>query len=894
MKIVLKDTWKSTDNTISGMFLQNIINNTNEKYTEWEYEKKISITDKNIKCLEIKFDNYTCEMGGACLYINGFPIFFGGKLNMPLTPPVDLKITLRVLGNSLITLDNISIILCIEEKDLTESLNSNNDILIITPDYPSTHSLYACGFVHSRVREYINAGLNVQVASISSTWYQMNYEINGVNVFKGNYLDLKKLLSKKIYKVIVTHFVSEEYMEIFDGYIQDEQLIFICHGPETTFEVLPDKSRPYFSAPIDNDDFKYLYKNKKKYIYKYAYKENVTWVFVSKWLKNYSEEILYLKFKNSYVINNTINEELFPYHQKNEEDRKKILILRKFDNISYHSVDQSVLAIRELSRRNFFDELEFNIYGDGNYFDELLEPVKNFKNVHITRGFIPNEKITEIHKKNGILLIPSRHDSQGVAMCEGAASGLVVVGSKVTTVPFFMNESLNHTLANPERPSELADIIERLYKNPTEFLEISNRMSSEILNRCCKKNTVDKEVELIESLLQSTKKKFKICKNSTPILTIVVPAYNIEKYVCKCLYSLINHTKNNLLEILLINDGSTDKTLEECKSFINKYSISNIRIINKENGGHGSTINVGIQEAKGKYFRLIDGDDWVDSENLAKQIELLSNIDVDLMLTKGCYEYLEREKLENIINYDFLHEGTIYNFDDLTYKGYGFSDYGPLLTTSTYKTEVLQKAKFKISEKKPYVDMEFNAFSLQYVNTVVYYDLDIYRYLIGREGQTISRDFWKKKYKDHEQILFNLCNYVTHNKVLSARKKKYISEKLIARMVDSQIFMYDQVVNWERLERFLKQLKSYSAIYSISIKYVKEKAHDSDIILKYFSNAIKKNKHTKLEKRAPIINLDDSINFKYKEKSSFINYSKRIAKWIVPHEVAIRISKKLH
>lgn len=894
MEILLEHNWKNVHNHNLESSLTELLKNTNSNYMCWTYSRDITISDNSIKTLTIEFDDYICKSGGACLYINSFPIPLGAKVNMPIIPPVNLKIEIKILANSVINLRNFRISLLNKEIDLTEEVDKDNDILVITPDYPSTHSLYACGFVHSRVREYVEAGLKVQVAIISSNWYQTSYKINNIDVFKGNYLDLKKLLSKKLYKVIVTHFVSEEYLEIFDGYVQDEKLIFICHGPETTFEILPNKSRPYFTAPIDNNDFKYLYKNKKRYVQKYAYKENVTWVFVSEWLKNYSEELLKIKFKKSQIINNTINEKLFPYNEKKEDDRKKILILRKFDNIAYHSIDQAILAIRELSRRDFFDELEFNIYGDGNYFDELLEPVKNFKNVHIIRGFIPNERITEIHKGNGILLIPSRHDAHAVSMGEGASSGLVVVGSRVTSNPFFMNESENHTLADPENPKELADIVERLYRNPKEFLKISKNMSLYTRRLCSIDNTVQKEINLITQNLNINIDYINAPIIESPILTIIVPAYNIERYVDKCLYSLINHDMNRYLEIIVVNDGSTDNTLQKIQDFIRKYKANNIRVINKENGGHGSTINVGIKEAKGKYLRLIDGDDWVDSENLAKQINLLSNIDIDLMLTKGCYEYLEREKLENIINYDFLHEGTVYNFDDLTYKGYGFSDYGPLLTTSTYKTDVLRKANFKISEKKPYVDMEFNAFSLKYVNTVIYYDLDIYRYLIGREGQTISRDFWKKKYKDHEYILFNLCNYVMKDKILSNRKKKYVSEKLIARMVDSQIFMYDQVVNWEELEIFLKKLKSYSTIYSISIKYIKEKAHDSDIILKYFSSAIKKNKNIKLEKREPIINLDDSINLKYKEKSSLINYSKRIAKWIVPHEVAIRISKKLH
>lgn len=898
MKIQLTKKWKRLGNQkTSGKYgLQDVLVNHREAYTEWIYEEtvelKVADHRKQEAFLTVEFDGYKCSQGGACLYINGYPVPAGAKLHMPVCMPVKLELKLKVLGATLIQMDRIN--LCVDEKDndLTRQLDRKADVLVVTPDYPSAHNLYLCAFVHSRVREYIRAGLNVQVAAIADTWYQISYEQNGVPVFKGNYYDLKKILEQKTAKAVVVHFVSEEYMQIFDGYVQDEQLIFICHGPETLFEVLPNKVRPYFTKPLHEN--LYLYASKKRYVQKYAKKKHVTWVFVSQWLKDYSEEVLGIKFKNTAVIHNTIHERLFPYQQKTAADRKRIMILRKFDNISQHSIDQSVLAIRELSRRSFFKDLEFHIYGDGNYFDELLEPVRGFSNVQIHRGFAPNEKISEIYKKNGILLVPSRHDAHAVSMGEAASCGMVVVGSRVTSNPYFMNEEKNHTLADPEHPIELADIIERLYQNPDEFLEISRRMSEETTARCCTKQTVGKEIDLIrKKLVQADAYKNKgSVQSATPVLTIAVPAYNVQTYVEKCLYSLTNHSLNHKLEILFINDGSTDRTLSKAHSFIQKYGKSNIVVVDKENGGHGSAINKGIALARGKYFRLIDADDWVDSENLAEQIELLEETDADLMLTKGCYEYVERSRLENIIDYDALREGEIYHFDDLTYPAYGFSDYGPLLTTSTYRTEVLKKAGFQISEKMPYVDMEFNSFSLKEIDTVVYYDLDIYRYLIGRQGQTISKDFWKKKYKDHETILFHICGYVAEEKKLSGRKKQYICEKIIAHMVDSQIFMFDQVTRWEELDVFLDKLKQYETIYRVCMRYVKRKNHDSSNVLKYYRLAEQKNRKVPKEQRKPVVNADSSINSSYVKQHGILEQAKKAAKWVVPYELAVRISKR--
>ncbi len=905
MNIQLTKQWQrlGKQKTSEKYNLQDVLVNHREAYTEWAYEETVELKAANNKkqeaFLTVDFEAYQCSRGGACLYINGYHVPAGAKLQMPICMPVNLELKLKVLGETSIQMDNISLRVYQKDNGMVRQLSGQADVLVVTPDYPSADNLYLCAFVHSRVREYVKAGLKVQVAAIADTWYQMSYEQNGVFVFKGNYGDFKKILERKTAKVVVVHFVSEEFMQIFDGYVQDERLIFICHGPETLFEVLPNKVRPYFTKPLHENP--YLYASKKRYVETYAKKKNVTWVFVSQWLKDYSEEVLGIKFRNTAVIHNTIHEQLFPYCEKTAEDRKRIMILRKFDNISQHSIDQSVLAIRELSRRSFFGDLEFHIYGDGSYFQELLEPVRGFSNVKIHKGFVPNEKIAGIYKKNGILLIPSRHDAHAVSMGEAASSGMVVVGSRVTSNPFFMNEEKNHTLADPENPIELADIIERLYKNPDEFLAISRRMSRETMARCCIKQTVGKEIALIrENLAQANgsdaKENMRLCdtgkKNTQPVLTIAVPAYNVQEYVGKCLYSLTNHSLNHKLEILFINDGSTDQTRLKAESFIQKYGASNIIVVDKENGGHGSAINKGIALANGKYFRLIDADDWVDSENLTKQIALLEETDADLMLTKGCYEYVERSRLENIIDYDALQEGRIYHFDDLTYPGYGFTGYGPLLTTSTYRTEVLRKAGFQISEKMPYVDMEFNSFSLTYIDTVVFYGLDIYRYLIGREGQTISKDFWKKRYKDHEAILFRICNFVMKEKRLSARKKQYICERIIARMADSQVFMFDQVTRWDELGVFLDKLKQYESLYRICIRYIKRKNHDSSHILKYYRLAEKKNRKVPKELQKPVINHDSSINSSYTEQLSIWKQAKKAAKWVVPYELAVRISRR--
>ena len=898
-EILKKEKWKTEE-------IEQMIKLDNEKITidnistekkDIKYYKPIYIEDSNIKQIKINFFGEFTNAGGYLIINNGINIPFNSSSLMEVKPPVYLNIRLIVSAESSLSFGDIEIEPIYEKQTLINDVSGEPEILIITPNYPSLENLYYCAFAHSRVKEYLKSGLKVQVASISpANWFQTIYNHEGIPVIKGNYADLKALLVRHQYKVIITHFVDENLYPIFDGYIDNENLIFICHGPETVFRYLVNVTRPYFTKkipyPLQNENMDI----KENWVKKFSQKDNVEWVFVSEWLKEFSENELKIKFKNVRVINNIINEELFPYKEKKEEDRCKILVIRKFDNIIQHSIDQVVLTILELSRRDFFSNLNFEIYGDGNFYDELTEPIKKLENVHLHRTFIPNSQISKIHEKAGILLIPSRHDAHAVAMGEGASSGLVVVGSNVTSNPYFMNEKENHTLADPENYEELANIIERLYFNPKEFLEISKRLSDETRKNYCKKNTVQKEVELIREKLKLYKnEKANLNKklSKKPILTIAIPAYNVEPYIKKCLNSILRASNIEDIEILVINDGSKDKTAEIVMEY-EKNTNGIVRLINKENGGHGSTINVSIAEAKGKYYRLVDGDDWVDDENLSKLVELLKKTDADVVLTKGSYEYTDSAQLVDIIKYDNLVEGQRYCFDDLIYKGYGFSTYGPLLTTGNYRLEVLRKANFKISEKKPYVDMEFNSFSLKYVKTLEYYNLDIYRYLIGREGQTISREYWKKKYKDHMYVIFNILENVYDSEEFSECKKKYILNNIIAQMVDSQIFMFDCVCKWDEIDEFLSKLKKYPEAYNAGLNLINNKNGNCKLILSEYKNAIKLKKKNDPIIIAGVRERIEDLNY-YPITKSLINRRniKKLIKNIVPYGL-LEIYKKRH
>ena len=105
------------------------------------------------------------------------------------------------------------------------------------------------------------------------------------------------------------------------------------------------------------------------------------------------------------------------------------------------------------------------------------------------------------------------------------------------------------------------------------------------------------------------------------ILTVTIPAYNVEKYMDEVLPTFLEESILNKIEILIVNDGSKDGTSKKGKQYEQQYPAV-IRLIDKENGGHGSTINKGIELATGKYFKVVDGDDWVDTHALIQMLLL--------------------------------------------------------------------------------------------------------------------------------------------------------------------------------------------------------------------------------------------------------------------------------
>ena len=237
------------------------------------------------------------------------------------------------------------------------------------------------------------------------------------------------------------------------------------------------------------------------------------------------------------------------------------------------------------------------------------------------------------------------------------------------------------------------------------------------------------------------------------LLTIIVPTYNIEKYITKCIESFkeVNKDYYNEFEVIVVNDGSTDNS-EKVISDLMLDSNLDLRVISKENGGHGSTINIGIEEAKGKYFKVIDGDDWINVDDFEKMINNLQNIDVDMAITNFTEQHVYNNTKVSI------------NFNDELVRDKVVMDLPKRripMHALTYRTSILKDNSIKISEKTFYVDMEYTLLPLKYVKNYIYYNLDVYQYFLGRADQSMNINVMKEKYDHHNRVTRRILDLYT-------------------------------------------------------------------------------------------------------------------------------------
>lgn len=419
--------------------------------------------------------------------------------NQSFTFPADAKyceIGIRVAGGPGESIVNNWIFSHILNKDRFSWMPSSST-LVISANYPNYNKYYQYAFVHRRVKGYKERGLKVDTFRFRQNESIDFYEYENINVVSGGADELNTILKHGCYSNIAVHALDQLQWKVISKFLDRTKIIIWLHGAE----IQSWKRR--MCNYLNDLDIERARRNgeRRDEFWRSVFglnHPNIHYVFVS---NHFKYEVLgdlgvTCNSKNIHVIHNPIDTNIFTFHKKVPEQRKRILSIRSYASRVYGN-DLMVKAIVELSKRKFFDDLYFKIVGDGILFEETVEPLRAFRNVEICKGFMPQHEIANLHKTYGVFLCPSRMDTQGVSRDEAMASGLVPITNFVGAIPEFVNTDSSF-LCDPEDYYDLAESVTCLYNDAGKFLRMSEAAAFSIRNNRTSEIICDREVALIK------------------------------------------------------------------------------------------------------------------------------------------------------------------------------------------------------------------------------------------------------------------------------------------------------------------------------------------------------------------------------------------------------------
>lgn len=277
-------------------------------------------------------------------------------------------------------------------------------------------------------------------------------------------------------------------------------------------------------------------------------------------------------------------------------------------------------------------------------------------------------------------------------------------------------------------------------------------------------------------------------------ISFAVPCYNSADYMEKCVESLLPCGDD--IEIILVDDGSTkDDTPAICDRLVEEHP-GIVRAIHKENGGHGSGVNAGLAAAEGLYYKVVDSDDWLDKQAMdtimpylreqKAQFEETGTTATDLVIANYVYEKV----------YEGTHTTIRYTNVFPTDTEFSWSDVGRfnpsqylLMHSVIYRTEMLRDMGLKLPEHCFYVDNIFVYVPLPHVKTMRYFDVDMYRYFIGREDQSVNEKIMLSRIDQQIRITKVMIDSVDVTAIKNKRLRNYMKNYLSMMMCICSVFL---------------------------------------------------------------------------------------------------------
>lgn len=221
-------------------------------------------------------------------------------------------------------------------------------------------------------------------------------------------------------------------------------------------------------------------------------------------------------------------------------------------------------------------------------------------------------------------------------------------------------------------------------------------------------------------------------------ITFAVPCYNSAAYMDVCIESILKCGDD--IEIIIVDDGSTkDDTAAKADAWQERVP-GIIRAVHQENGGHGQAVNTGLSHATGRYFKVVDSDDWLDAPAMREIMDYLRlqgerEVQTDLVIGNYVYEKVHEDS-RTVMHYrNVFPEGHEFGWNEV---GHFLQSQYLLMHSVIYRTQLLRDIGLVLPQHTFYVDNIFVYVPLPHVKTLYYRDVDMYRYYIGREDQSVN------------------------------------------------------------------------------------------------------------------------------------------------------------
>ncbi|MEC0258397.1 glycosyltransferase family 4 protein [Paenibacillus lautus] len=407
---------------------------------------------------------------------------------------------IRVSGKGKFSINNITIRKAEQMFNLINTKQHTGErYLLVTNNYPNDNDYYANMFVHRRVISYINNNLNIVVfKQVNQRAGNLsNYSFDGVNVFTGNAEDLSDLIKIFDPQKILVHFISKAMIDVFARLSLDISILVWLHGAE----VYPISSRlsNYLNYNKASIDLNSSIQRVGAMASIFEKRDNYRFILVSESFRRDIQNDYGISLESNLnpTIHNYIDTEIFQYMRKPAHLRKNIVSVKSYKTRIYAG-DLLVKVVEELSKKPFFEDLTFSFYGQGQLFYNSLGSLTKYSNVRIYNKFLSPNELALLYQRNGIVLIPTRHDTHGVSRDEAMACGLVPITSDIACVPEFVDADCG-ILTPPEDVIAMAEAIELLYYDPDLYLKLSENAADRVRQQCGYEQTIKREIELITS-----------------------------------------------------------------------------------------------------------------------------------------------------------------------------------------------------------------------------------------------------------------------------------------------------------------------------------------------------------------------------------------------------------